>query len=149
MTSVRVRAVLLDGDDIVMFRRVRPDVPVYWSLVGGGMDPGDADLPAALYRELDEELRAEVTPPVPLATLDTVDSQGRSYVQHLFACRLISMDFANRHGPEFSNPAKGSYEVARVPFTAQALAELNLVPEPIAEYLRDNIARIREACPPI
>jgi 8-oxo-dGTP pyrophosphatase MutT (NUDIX family) len=140
---MRVRAVLLDGDEIVLFRRTRPGIPVYWAFPGGGVEKQDADLRAALLRELDEELRAQVDEPVLLTSKDTVDPAGRPEIQHLYACRLRSMDFANRHGSEFSNPAKGQYDVERVPFTPQGLADLLLVPPPLADYVRANIERIR------
>jgi 8-oxo-dGTP pyrophosphatase MutT (NUDIX family) len=143
--AVRVRAVLLDGDDIVLFRRTRPGVPVYWAFPGGGVEKQDADLEAALLRELDEELCARVAGPVPLTSRKIVNLFGRTEVQHLYACRLHSMDFDNRHGPEFSDPAKGRYEVVRLPFTAEGLAGLRLVPPPLADYVRANIDAIRAA----
>jgi 8-oxo-dGTP pyrophosphatase MutT (NUDIX family) len=145
----RVRAALLDGDDIVLFQRTRPGVPVYWALPGGGVEPQDADLLAALRRELDEELRAQVAEPVWLATRETRFPDGHMPVQHLFGCRLLSMDFANRHGPEFSDPSKGHYEVARVPFTTAALGDLRLFPVELADYLRVSVPAVLAAVPPL
>ena len=146
--AVRVRAVLLDGDEIVLFRRTRPGVPRYWSFPGGGVEKQDADLEAALRRELDEELCARVADPVPLVALATEDLQGRAETQHLYACRLLSMDFEHRHGSEFSNPAKGTYEVERLPFTAQVLTGLHLVPPPLGDFVRANVDAIRSATAP-
>jgi ADP-ribose pyrophosphatase YjhB (NUDIX family) len=145
MLKERVRAVLLDGDEIVLFRRTRPGVPVYWALPGGGLDEEDADLEAALLRELDEELKAQVGELVPLTSRETVNLQGKVELQHLYVCRLISMDFDQRHGPEFSNPAKGEYAVERLPFTQAALLDRTLAPEPLGEYVLDNIEAIRSA----
>ena len=139
----RVRAVLLDGDEIVLFRRTRPGVPVYWALPGGGVEEQDVDLAAALLRELDEELRAEVAEPVPLTALEVVNLNGKTELQHLYACRLLAMDFDRRHGPEFSNPAKGEYAVERYPFTEDGLAGLALAPRPLGDYVVANIAAIR------
>jgi ADP-ribose pyrophosphatase YjhB (NUDIX family) len=143
--AVRVRAVLLDGDEIVLFRRTRPGVPVYWAFPGGGVEKRDADLEAALRRELDEELYARVAGLVPLVALATEDLPGRTETQHLYACRLVSMDFERRHGAEFDNPAKGTYEVVRVPFTIEALSAVLLVPPPLADYVRANVDTIRAA----
>lgn len=140
---VRVRAVLLDGDEIVLFRRTRPGVPVYWAFPGGGVEKQDADLEAALLRELDEELCARVTKPMPLTSQKVTGLFRRTEVQHLYACRLRSMDFANRHGSEFSDPSKGEYAVQRRPFTPDGLAGLRLVPPPLADYVRANIDAIR------
>ncbi|BCJ70849.1 hypothetical protein CS0771_03930 [Catellatospora sp. IY07-71] len=140
----RVRAVLLDGDDVLLFERTRPGVPRYWSVPGGGVEPGDANLLAALYRELDEELRAVVTPPVPLTFVDAPREDGWQR-HHLFACRLVSMDFAGRYGHEFADPAKGTYDVVRVPFTAETIDELNLQPAGVAGYLRRAIDQVWQA----
>ncbi|NUT33651.1 MAG: NUDIX hydrolase [Hamadaea sp.] len=143
----RVRAALLDGDSLVVFRRTRPGVPVYWALPGGGVEPQDADLLAALHRELDEELRARVTTPVLLTSRQTVYPDGHAPLQHLFGCRLLEMDFDNRHGPEFSNPARGIYEVERLPFRAGALDGVRLFPEELGAYLRDNVDEVLAAVP--
>lgn len=147
MLKQRVRAVLLDGDEIVLFRRTRPGVPVYWALPGGGVEERDAGLAAALLRELDEELLARVAEPVPLTALSTVNLNGKVELQHLYVCRLLSMDFDGRHGPEFSNPAKGEYAVERFPFTGAGLAGLPLAPQPLGDYVKANIDAIR-ACMP-
>ena len=145
----RVRAVLLDatptGDEVILFRRLRPGVRVYWAFPGGGVEERDADLEAALRRELDEELSARVAMMVPLTALATVNAQGRVELQHLYACRLLSMDFDKRYGSEFSNPAKGEYAVERLPFTAKGLGDRPIMPEPLAEYVRANIAAIAAA----
>ncbi len=142
----RVRAVLLDGDDMILFERTRPGVPRrYWATPGGGVDKHDANLLAALYRELDEELRAVVTAPVPLTFVDTQREDGLWQRQHLFACRLVSMDAANRYGEEFGDPVKGTYDVVRVPFTEEAIGELNMQPEGVAAYLRRAIDQVWQA----
>ena len=57
-----VRALLLDGDALVLIRRTRPGRPVYWTTPGGKIEPGDASPQAALRRELDEELGAVAGP---------------------------------------------------------------------------------------
>jgi 8-oxo-dGTP pyrophosphatase MutT (NUDIX family) len=147
MDRQRVRALLFDGDEIVVFRRTRPGVPVYWAFPGGGVEERDADLEAALRRELDEELNASVGELVPVIALAMPDLKGRPETQHLYACRLRSMDFERRYGPEFSNPARGTYEVERVPFTAAGLADLRLVPPPLADHVRANLDAIRSAAP--
>ncbi|MCP2323796.1 8-oxo-dGTP pyrophosphatase MutT (NUDIX family) [Hamadaea flava] len=138
----RVRAALLEGDNLVVFRRQRPGVPVYWALPGGGVEPEDADLVAALRRELDEEMKAEIGEPVLLTSRETPYADGKSPLQHLFAARLISLDFAKRHGPEFSDPSKGEYAVERIPLTKEALTDCRLFPPELADYLREHVDEV-------
>ena len=136
----RVRAALLEGNDLVVFRRQRPGVPVYWALPGGGVEREDADLVAALRRELDEELKAVIGEPVLLTSRETPYADGKTPLQHLFAARLISMDFDQRHGPEFDDPTKGEYAVDRIPLTK--LADYPLFPPELADYLREHAEEV-------
>ncbi|WP_455432790.1 NUDIX domain-containing protein [Streptosporangium soli] len=128
-----VRAVLLDGDDLVLFRRVRAGREPYWITPGGQVESGDDGLEAALRRELDEELGATTGPALPLITLD---APGARY--SVFACRLHSLDLSRRSGPEFDDPANGTHEIQRVPFTPEGLRGVHLVPIELADYLSMN-----------
>ncbi len=118
------RAVLLDGDDLILIKRTKPGVDPYWVTPGGGVEPSDTTVVDALHREVYEELGAKVTDVVP-CFVDTVEHIGEDggatgvKVQHFFVCRLESMDPALRHGPEIDEPT-GEYEIVRVPFTRVA-----------------------------
>ncbi len=52
------RAVLLDGDQLVLIKRTKPGVDPYWVTPGGGVEPEDSSVVAALHREVLEELGA-------------------------------------------------------------------------------------------
>ncbi|NED80348.1 NUDIX hydrolase, partial [Streptomyces sp. SID11233] len=54
------RAVLLDGEDLVLIKRVKPGVDPYWVTPGGGVEPEDATVIEALHREVHEELGAKI-----------------------------------------------------------------------------------------
>ncbi|MEU6175440.1 NUDIX hydrolase [Streptantibioticus parmotrematis] len=136
------RAILLDGDQMLLIKRTKPGEPPYWITPGGGVEPEDATVVDALHRELDEELGAKVGDVVP-AFVDTVehvreDGAFGVKVQHFFVCRLDSMDLSRRHGPEVDEPC-GTYEFVRVPFTREGVASVGVVPPSLRAYLDANI----------
>ncbi|MFF3554504.1 NUDIX domain-containing protein [Streptomyces tsukubensis] len=140
------RAVLLDGDDLILIKRTRPGVDPYWLTPGGGVEAADASVVDALHREMNEELGAKVTDVVP-CFVDTVEHHTGPgvtgvKVQHFFVCRLVSMDPAQRHGPEIDEP-QGEYEIVRVPFSRMGIAGVHLVPLSLRHYLDGNIEGVR------
>ncbi|GHH69453.1 hypothetical protein GCM10017673_19930 [Streptosporangium violaceochromogenes] len=141
-----VRAVLLDDDQLVIFRRTVPGEELYWSVPGGHVEPDDASLEHTLHREVLEELGATVSDVTPLTTLECVRAEGVK-TQHVYGCRLVSMDLALRCGPEFSDPARGVYEVVRVPLDPAEISALNIVPPELGAYLADHAGRLPELIP--
>ncbi|WP_329456913.1 NUDIX hydrolase [Streptomyces sp. NBC_01497] len=142
------RAILLDGDDLILIKRTRPGVPPYWVTPGGGVEESDATVVDALHREVDEELGAKITDVVP-CFVDTVEHAAEGAadisgvkVQHFFVCRLESMDPSLRHGPEVDAP-RGEYEIVRVPFSRVGIAAVHLVPLSLRHYLDGNIEGVR------
>lgn len=141
------RAILLDGDDLILIKRTKPGVDPYWVTPGGGVEAGDATVVDALHREVAEELGAKVSHVVP-CFVDTVEHIGTDggatgvKVQHFFLCRLESMDLSLRHGPEVEEPC-GEYEIVRVPFTRVGMASVHLVPLSLRHYLDGNVEGVR------
>ncbi|MEU8276935.1 NUDIX domain-containing protein [Microbispora bryophytorum] len=137
MTSVRhsVRAILFDGDDVVLFRRLRPGREPYWITPGGGVEPTDASPEAALRRELDEELGATTGPALHVFTLV---EPGR--LSMIFACRLVSLDLSRRSGPEFLEPDIGLHQVRRV--RPEEVRTLPMVPPELGEFISANAATL-------
>ncbi|MCX5303019.1 NUDIX hydrolase [Streptomyces sp. NBC_00160] len=136
------RAILLDGDELVLIKRTRPGRDPYWVAVGGGVEASDPSIEDALHREVFEELggklsRAEL---VHLITDVLEDGVG---VQHIFAARLERMDIEARTGAEFDMAERGGYEVVHVPFTAAAIRQLNLMPPALAAFATGNIEAIK------
>ncbi|MFG2775095.1 NUDIX domain-containing protein [Streptomyces sp. NPDC048350] len=131
------RAILLDGEDLVLIKRTRCGREPYWVTVGGGVEDWDASVLAALRREVFEELGGKLES-AELVLLITDQMEGGVGVQHIFAARLGSMDLAARTGTEFSNPERGVYEVVRVPFTPEAVREVNLMPPELAAFILAN-----------
>ncbi|MEV4168223.1 NUDIX hydrolase [Nonomuraea sp. NPDC049709] len=137
-----VRGVLLDHDErLVLFRRTVPGRELYWTVPGGHVEPEDGTLEDTLHRELLEELGATVFAVTPLATV-SYPWRGEIKTQHVFGCRLVSMDPELRHGPEFEDPSRGLYEVERVPLERSEISFRNLVPEAVAGFLSANITAL-------
>lgn len=84
------RAILLDGDDLVLIKRTKPGVDPYWLTPGGGVEPEDATVVDALHREVDEELGAKIIDVVPcfVDTVEHIADGGVTgvKVQHFFVC---------------------------------------------------------------
>ncbi|PLW73726.1 NUDIX domain-containing protein [Streptomyces sp. SCUT-3] len=140
------RAILLDGDHMVLIKRTKPGMEPYWITPGGGVEAEDPTVVDALHREVDEELGGKVADVVPafVDTVEHVTDDGRRGVkiQHFFACRLESMDVGRRHGPEVDAPC-GTYEIVRIPFTRAGIASVDVVPASLRAYLDANIEGIR------
>jgi predicted house-cleaning noncanonical NTP pyrophosphatase (MazG superfamily)/8-oxo-dGTP pyrophosphatase MutT (NUDIX family) len=141
-----VRALLLDGDDLILFRRTRPDRDLYWTTPGGGVEAGDPDPETALRREIDEELGAVAGELRQVFVLAEQTPVG-DYLHTFYAGRLVSMDLSRRHGPELDNPARGRYDVERIPCTPEAIGALNLRPHYLADYLRAHARELPSLLP--
>ncbi|EFL16128.1 NUDIX domain-containing protein [Streptomyces sp. C] len=127
----RVRAVLVTADDtMLVIRRTKPDVPEYWVLPGGGVEPSGESREAALHREIHEEIagKADI-----IRLLHTLESDEER--QLFYLARIATWSFDDRTGPEFSAEGRGEYALEEVPLTAEALDGINLKPEEIAHVL--------------
>ncbi len=132
----RVRAILITpAGTMLVIRRVRPGHPPYWVLPGGGVEPGDASLEAALAREIWEEV-AGVPEVAGLLTVLTSERERGYY----YLARIRQWSFADRTGPEFSEPGSGSYELQELSLTAEALDSVDLKPDDLAAWLRAILA---------
>lgn len=137
-----VRALLIDDDRrLVLIKRTKPGEDPYWTAPGGGVDAGDASLVATLTRELDEELGAVATA-FNQVFLDTTPLADGVTVQHFFVCRLVRLNPACRHGPEFDDPSRGHYDVDRIPVADVRSVALK------PDLLRDFIVASTEALLP-
>ncbi|MFF7334429.1 NUDIX domain-containing protein [Streptomyces sp. NPDC008150] len=135
------RAVLLDADDhLVFLRRGWPGLtPSYCTTVGGGVEATDADVEAALRREVLEEIGGTLGPVTEVLTL--TDATGpTAVVEHYYLGRLLDMDPRRRSGPELTDPDLGDFEPVRVALDPAAVDGLGLQPPELAGYVRDHLA---------
>ncbi|GAA2615519.1 NUDIX hydrolase [Streptomyces tubercidicus] len=132
----RVRAVLVTADDtMLVIRRTKPGVPVYWVLPGGGVEAHDESREAALHREIHEEIAGKADIIRLLHTLETVGER-----QLFYLARIATWSFEDRTGPEFNAEGRGEYALEEVPLTVEGIDEIDLKPEEIAHVLRGAIA---------
>lgn len=135
------RAILLHGDGLVLIKRTRPGREPYWVTVGGGVEEEDASIEDALHREVFEELGGKLSR-AELVYLITESLDGGVGVQHIFAARLERIDIEARTGTEFNKPERGRYEAVRIPFTAEAIRQIKLMPPKLAEFAAGNVEAI-------
>ncbi|MFC4035666.1 NUDIX domain-containing protein [Streptomyces polygonati] len=134
----KARAVLLDGDHLVFLRRGWPGGIPYCTTVGGSVEPDDADLEAALRREVMEEIGGTIGPVTEFLTL-TEQGGATTVVEHYFLAALLTMDLDLRHGPEMDDPDRGDYRPVRVPLDAAAVTALDLRPAELAARVCDHL----------
>lgn len=131
----RVRAVLVTADGtMLVIRRIKPDIPEYWVLPGGGVEPSDESREAALHREIHEEIagKADI-----IRLLHTMESDGER--QLFYLGRIATWSFEDRTGSEFRAEGRGEYALEEVPLTVEGLDGIDLKPGEIAHVLRGAI----------
>ncbi|MET8980904.1 NUDIX domain-containing protein [Streptomyces sp. NPDC004539] len=120
----RVRALLpTPSRALLLIRRTRPGVPVYWVTPGGKVEPTDVTHEDALRRELREEIAGVADSLRLLWTLD--EGESRNY---FYLAPITTWSFEDRSGPEFSAPGTGEYHLDEIPLTHEALDAVNLRP---------------------
>jgi len=141
----RVRAILLTGNDTVLFiKRIKPNkTEPYWVAPGGGVEHDDPSLFDALYRELSEELGATVT------VLDTAfvlehEKAGKYLEEHFFICFLEDYDLSKRNGPEFNDPSRGEYIPDEITLDPIALHTTNIKTPEMRDWMIQNLDFLRD-----
>jgi ADP-ribose pyrophosphatase YjhB (NUDIX family) len=150
MTSVvqrSARAILIDADGrLLLIRRSKEGLEPYWTTPGGGVEADDQSIEDALIRELREELGAEVDQVQQVFLASSPAGPGEEVaVAHFFACRLRSLDPALRSGPEFSEPARGGYDLDLVVIDAGGAIEVDLKPAALKAFIEANWVALRDA----
>ncbi|MFR9794888.1 NUDIX domain-containing protein [Streptomyces sp. MS06] len=137
-----VRAVLVDGDHLVLLRRRWwPGGPAYCTTVGGGVEAGDTGLEAALRREAMEEIGATIGPATEFHTL-TEPGERVTVVRHFFHADVLEVDLRRRGGPELDDPDCGEFTPVRIPLEVSAVTALGLRPPELVDQLVEH-ARAR------
>jgi ADP-ribose pyrophosphatase YjhB (NUDIX family) len=132
------RAIIIDDRArLVLIKRTKPGLAPYWTTAGGGVEESDASVEAAMRREIFEELGAEAAGAVQVFLVCEQRPAGVQ-VQHFFVTRLVRLDLAARTGPEFLDPSRGAYDVDYVDLRGDALADIDLKPAELKEFILVN-----------
>jgi 8-oxo-dGTP pyrophosphatase MutT (NUDIX family) len=127
-----------ERDRLVLIKRTKPGrAAAYWTAPGGGVDDTDTSVEAALQRELAEELGAEATALSQVFLFSSPSAAGVA-VQYFLVARLTKLDASARSGPEFEDPARGSYDLDLVDLTGNDLAAIDLKPEALKDFILAN-----------
>ncbi len=137
VTRRSARAILIDGTDLLLIKRTRPDQEPYWVSIGGGVEPEDATLEDAVRREVLEEIGAQIRNVAQVFIIKDVVEDGIA-VQHIFLAERAPVDLVDPTGKELTIASRGGYELVRVPFTAEGLAEIDLKPAALAQFIAAN-----------
>jgi 8-oxo-dGTP pyrophosphatase MutT (NUDIX family) len=131
----RVRAIVLTpANTMLVIKRTRPGAAPYCVLPGGHADETDNSLEDALRRELREELGGDATI---LRLVDVI--QRETERQYFYLATMDRWSFADRTGPEFSEPGRGTYELEEIPSHADDVDAIDLKPDEIAEFLTNAL----------
>ena len=131
----RVRAIVLTpANTMLVIKRTRPGAAPYWVLPGGHTDETDNSLEDALRRELREELGGDATI---LRLVDVIHRETER--QYFYLATMDRWSFADRTGPEFSEPGRGTYELEEIPSDADDVEAIDLKPDEIAEFLTNAL----------
>lgn len=132
------RAILIDDDGrLVLIKRATPGQAPYWTVPGGGVDPADASVEAALHRELAEELGAEASGAARVFLFSSPSDAGLA-VQHFFVARLRKLNESGRSGPEFGDASRGGYDLDRIGLRGDDLVSVDLKPAALKEFILAN-----------
>ncbi len=140
----RVRGILLtQNNSLLLIKRVKPNSSTpYWVAPGGGVEPVDRTLRAALRRELEEELGAQVEIIMHAFTLRH-EKGGKNLHEYFYVCRLLGVDLQRRSGPEFKDPTRGEYLPDFVPLAEPALRALNMKTPELTDWIIAHLDQLR------
>lgn len=97
--------------------------------IDGGVEPE-----VALRREVLEEAGAQIESVAQILIIQDPHGNGIA-IQHVFLATLAPVGLVDLTGTELGIPGRGSYELVRVQFTAEGIAENDLKPTFLADYL--------------
>lgn len=133
------RAILIDDSDhLLLIRRTKPGQEPYWTTPGGGVEDTDPSLEAALHRELAEELGAHASITSRAFLCSSTATDRDIAIQHFFLARPIRLEIDDRSGSEFTDAARGGYDLDRIDLRNDDLASVDLKPSELRNFVLAN-----------
>ena len=132
--TVRVAGLLVKDQRLLLVRQQRGGED-YWLLPGGGVEFGES-LSAALEREVLEELGLTTAAGIPLALVESVSPDMKSYAKHVLH---VILELKTAAGQPAAQLAPGDPAVVEAGFFArQELSGLVIRP-PIVDFLDEYL----------
>jgi 8-oxo-dGTP pyrophosphatase MutT (NUDIX family) len=133
----RVRAIIKEGDKILLIRRIKKGRE-YWVFPGGGVEKTDTDHKSALIRECDEELGVEVRVGGLVTTYEFGEA-GKEQCEYFYSCEITGGELGTGSGPEFQEGThyEGIYALEWVPL--KDFSSTNVQPEEVKWELQKEV----------
>ena len=132
MPRVRVAAVIIEADQILLVRHQKAD-QTYWLLPGGGVDYGET-LPAALRREVKEETNLDIEVGEALFISDAIHPKLERHIINIYFAVTVT-------GGELESGVDGVLIETKL-IKLSKLSNLTLFPDiklELSRYLNGNI----------
>lgn len=129
--KTRVRALIIQGGNILLIHRVKKDQE-YWVFPGGGVEDSDSSPQEALKRECLEELGVVVDVGASFAERPFDSKEGKQ-VELYYSCRIVGGELGAAKGPEATRDPEvcGTYQNEWVPLSV--LSSRNVLPAEIRD----------------
>ena len=133
----RVRAIIKEGDNILLIHRIKKGRE-YWVFPGGGVEKTDKDHKSALIRECDEELGVEVRVGGLVTTYEFGEA-GNEQCEYFYSCEITGGELGTGSGPEFQEGThyEGMYALEWVPL--KDFSSTNVQPEEVKWELQKEV----------
>ena len=106
----RVRAIIINNNKVLTFKRVKKDL-VYFVFPGGGVEQGE-NFEGAMKRECKEELGVEIKI-INNFDSERFDRDEIEQLEHFYICKIISGELGTGDGSEYDADSdyEGTHEI--------------------------------------
>jgi len=134
----RARAVIFDGDSIILIKRTRPDREDYWVFPGGMVEEGE-NVKDALIRECKEELGIKIK----IGELMIKKELGiheEKFLEYFYLCEKTGGKLGTGDGPEFSEYKEKGWGTHEPLLVAKSeIMDINLLPPEVKNLVLEKI----------